>query len=87
MMGNYSRLCWTLPLTYSKFAKLDTILSSDPWLSLYLVGVKLNGTHQLPVYADDVNLFGGNIGTIKKITKTITDTSKEAGLKSKHKEN
>ena len=44
------------------------------------VGLKLNGTHQLLVYADDVNLLGNNTGTIKKNTQTLTDTSKEVDL-------
>jgi hypothetical protein len=39
------------------------------------VGMKLNGTHQLLVYADDVNLC-----EIKKNTETLLDTSKEVGL-------
>jgi hypothetical protein len=44
------------------------------------VGLKLNGTHQLLVYADDVNLLGDNIDTIKKNTQTLIDTGKEVGL-------
>jgi hypothetical protein len=44
------------------------------------VGLKLNGPHQPLVYADDVNLLGDNIDTIKKNTETLTDASKKVGL-------
>jgi hypothetical protein len=44
------------------------------------VGLKLNGTHQLLAYSDDVNLLGHNIDTIEKNTGTLTDDSKKVGL-------
>jgi hypothetical protein len=44
------------------------------------VGRKLNGTHQLLAYADDVNLLGDNIDTIKHNTEILIDASTEVGL-------
>jgi hypothetical protein len=44
------------------------------------VGLKSNGTHQLLAYADDVNLLGDNIDTIKKNIETLIHASKEVSL-------
>jgi hypothetical protein len=44
------------------------------------VGLKLNGTRQLLVYADDVNILGDNIDTIKKNKGTLIGAIKEVGL-------
>ena len=43
-------------------------------------GLKLNGTHQLLVYADDVNIFGGSVYTINKNAEALEVASKETGL-------
>jgi sorting nexin-29 len=44
------------------------------------VRLKINGTHQLLAYADDINLLGDNTDTIEKNTETLIDASKEVGL-------
>jgi hypothetical protein len=44
------------------------------------VRLKLNGTHKLLAFADDVNLLRDNIGTIEKNTETLIDASKEGRL-------
>jgi hypothetical protein len=41
------------------------------------VELKLNGTHQLLAYDNDVNLLEDNIDTINKTTETAIDASKE----------
>jgi hypothetical protein len=44
------------------------------------MGLKLIWTHQLLVYADDVNLLGDNVDTIKKNTETVVEAGKEVSL-------
>jgi sorting nexin-29 len=43
-------------------------------------GLKLNGTHQLLVYADDVNILGGSIRSIKKNAEALVVARKEICL-------
>jgi hypothetical protein len=42
--------------------------------------LKLNGTHQLLVYAHDINKMGGSIRIITKYAETSVVASKEIGL-------
>ena len=43
-------------------------------------GLKLNGTQQLLVYADDANMLGGNVRTIQKNKEPEVVVSKKTGL-------
>jgi len=43
-------------------------------------GLKLNGTHQLMAYADNVNILGGSVDTVKKNAENLVAASKEIGL-------
>jgi hypothetical protein len=45
-----------------------------------LMGLKLNGTHQLLVYPEDMYLLEDNIHNIKRNADTLIDASKEVGL-------
>jgi len=42
--------------------------------------LKLNGTHQLLIYADDVSIMGGSVHTIKKNEEALVLANKEIGL-------
>jgi len=43
-------------------------------------GLKLNGTHQFLTYADDVNILGGSIHTLKENAETLVAATTEIGL-------
>jgi len=42
--------------------------------------LKVKGTHQLLVYADDADILGGSVNTIKENAKSLLVASKETGL-------
>jgi len=43
-------------------------------------GLKLNGTHQLLAYADDVNILGGSIHILKEYAEALVAATREIGL-------
>jgi hypothetical protein len=44
------------------------------------VNLGLKGTHQLLVYADDINLLVSSINTVKEDTETLLEVSRGVGL-------
>ena len=44
------------------------------------IGLELNGKHQLLVYADDVNMLGENLQTVRENAEIIIKASKDIGL-------
>jgi len=71
--------------------RLEKRDSLSPWLLNFAVeyairrvevkqdGFKLNSTHQLLVYGDDVNIMGGRVSTITN-KEVLLARSKEIGL-------
>ena len=49
-------------------------------VQVYQDGLKLYGTHQLLVYADEVNILGGSVHTVKKNTEASAVASMETRL-------
>jgi len=43
-------------------------------------GLKLNDTHQLLAFADDVNILGGSIYTLKENAEALVAATREIGL-------
>ena len=43
-------------------------------------GLKLNGTHQLQAYADDVNILGRSVHTVKENAEALVVATNETGL-------
>jgi hypothetical protein len=65
----------SLPLTFnlaSEYANRRVQVNQN--------GLKLNCTHQLLVYTDDVNIMGRSVNTIKKNAEALVVASKETGL-------
>jgi len=43
-------------------------------------GLTLNGTHQFLTYADDFNILGGSVHTVKENAEALVVATKETGL-------
>ena len=65
--------CWDLrPSTHQP---QQPIRSNEAQYCLYLYG-----THQLLAYADDVNILGGSVHTVKENAEALVVATKEIGL-------
>ena len=58
----------------------EYLLIQDLFTHLFIHRLKLNGTHQLLAYADDVNILGGNAHTVKENAETLVGATEETGL-------
>jgi hypothetical protein len=61
-----------LPLPLSVIAAFLSVIL----LSVNQDGLKLNGTHQLLAYADDVNILGGSVHIVKENAEALVVATK-----------
>ena len=87
MFHSWSQIIFALFVRYSliKFITLptSTVEYAIRWIQVNQDGFKLNGTHQVLVNADYVNILEGSIHTLKEIAEALVVASKESGLKVK----
>jgi hypothetical protein len=50
------------------------------FLNVNPAGMKLNGTHHLLAYADDVNILGESVHTVRENAEALVVATKEIGL-------
>ena len=50
------------------------------WVQIIQEGLKLNDTHQLLVYSDDIDIIGGAVHTVKENAETVVVASEEIVL-------
>jgi hypothetical protein len=69
-----------VPQLFIDFKKAyDSVRREALYNILTELGLKLNGTHQLLAYADDVNILGGSVHTVRE-NAALAVATKEIGL-------
>ena len=63
---------WPLPFSFALEYAVEVQVSQD--------GLKLNGTYLPLVYADDIDILGGSVHTVKENAESLIVASKEIRL-------
>jgi hypothetical protein len=67
-------------LLYTQQVKMYNIKDGYSCNYVTNVGLNLNGTHQLLAYADDVNILGGSVHTVKENAEALVVATRVTGL-------